>query len=114
MLQILLQSFIRAEVTIGVVLTILLISGRDDPQSIGLSLGGLAVFFLLYGILAVSRRNPRIARFGMKREKPEVKEDSAPCTPRMSRRTYVLRTVLMAAFLGLTAGLIYGLAPWVG
>ena len=38
MLQIVVQSFVRAEVTIGIVLAILLISGRIDPQSIAFSL----------------------------------------------------------------------------
>ncbi len=114
MLQVLLQSFIRAEVTVGVVLTILLISGRNDPQSIGLSLGGLAVFLLLYSVLALSWRSPRTPRPGTQGEKTEAQEGGAPCTPRISRRATIVRTVLMAAFLGLTAGLIYALAPWSG
>jgi hypothetical protein len=113
MVQILLQSFTRAEMTIGIVVTILLITGRNDPRSIGLSLGGLAAFILVHGLLPLSRRDTRVLRSASStpREGAESQKTKTPCTSQMSRRMVILRGILMAAFVGLTAVLIYRLAP---
>ena len=58
MFQIVVQSFVRGEVTVGIVLTLLLISGRSEPHTLAYSLGGIAIFLLLQGLIPVSRRGP--------------------------------------------------------
>jgi len=75
MLQIFIQSFVRAEVTIGIVLTVLLISGRNDPQSIAFSLGGLGMFFLLHGMLPLSRRRPLTSQPTSKNERSRTSKN---------------------------------------
>lgn len=134
MLQIIVQSFVRAEVTIGVVLTILLISGRIDPQSIAFSLGGIGVFLLLQGALPLSRRRPATAQPTSNNERsqtsnnekaqtPEEEEARSPADKQLStsesacsrkplnRREYFIRAALMSLVIMGTACLIYWLSP---
>ena len=58
MFQVFVQSFVRGEVTVGIVLTLLLISGRNDPQTLAFSLGGIGVFLLLQGIHPAFAKRP--------------------------------------------------------
>jgi len=126
MLQIIVQSFVRAEVTIGIVLTILLISGRNDPQSIAFSLGGLGMFMLLYGMLPLSRKGPLISQPTSKNERSQTStedeesssENRQPATSEtvcskqpLNRRDYFLRATLMSLIMIGTACLIYWFAP---
>jgi len=126
MLQIIVQSFVRAEVTIGIVLTILLISGRVDPQSIAFSLGGIGVFLLLQGVLPLSRRRPATAQSSSKNERSQTStedgesssEDRQPATSEpvcsrkpLNRREYFIRAALMSLVIMGTACLIYWLTP---
>lgn len=126
MLQILIQSFVRAEVTIGIVLTILLISGRIDPQSIAFSLGGIGVFLLLQGMLPVFRRGPVPSQPTSKNERSQASEeeearssaDKQPATSEtacskkpFNRREYFIRAALMSLLVIGTACLIYWFSP---
>ena len=67
----------RGEVTIGIVLTLLLISGRNDPQALAFSLGGIGVFLLLQGFIPLSRRGPGRAQAAAKAEKTVLRDDTA-------------------------------------
>jgi len=126
MLQIIVQSFVRAEVTIGIVLTILLISGRIDPQSIAFSLGGIGVFLLLQGVLPLSRRRPATAQPTSNNEKAKTSEEEEARSPAdkqlstsesacsrkpLNRREYFIRAALMTLVIMGTACLIYWLSP---
>ena len=117
MLQIFIQSFVRAEVTIGIVLTVLLISGRNDPKSIAFSLGGLGMFSLLYGILPLSRKGPVALQTPSENEEPSP-DDRQPATSEticskkpFNRRDYFIRATLMSLIMIGTACLIYWFAP---
>ncbi|MEE8593958.1 MAG: hypothetical protein V3T03_07525 [Candidatus Bipolaricaulota bacterium] len=134
MLQIIVQSFVRAEVTIGIVLTILLISGRIDPQSIAFSLGGIGAFVLLQGMLPVLRRGPVPSQPTSKNERAQISDnvkaqtseeeearssaDRQPATSQsacsrksLNRREYFIRAALMSLVIMGTACLIYWLSP---
>lgn len=118
MTQIIVQSFIRAEVTIGVVLSILLISGRTDPQAIAFSLGGIGAFLLLYGLLPLSRRSrPAALAPAKEEEEPSsadgqaTSSDSGCSKTPTSRLVYFVRAAVTSAVIIGTAFLIYWFAP---
>lgn len=63
MARVLVQSIIRGEVTVGIVLTLALLTGRAHPETLALTLGGIGIFFLLQAMLPAMRgqrsvRNP--------------------------------------------------------
>ncbi len=133
MFQLLVQSFIRGEVTVGIVLTLLLVSGRSDAQTLAFSLGGIGVFVLLQGLIPLSSRAPRqrsikessAARTSnsSKADSPESTANQAPpfvetttspcaCARRpFNRREYFLRAFCSSLVVLATACLIYWLAP---
>lgn len=84
MFQIVVQSFVRGEVTVGIVLTILLISGRSDPETLAFSLGGVGIFLLLQGFVPLSSRGPGRSQTAAKAEKSQLpdSEDSAHGDPK--------------------------------
>ncbi len=141
MFQIVIQSLVRAEVTVGIVLTILLISGRSDPQTIALSLGGLGVFLLLQGFVPRSRRGPGRLQADAEAEKSQLQDSGSaqtdpnkpqimkskkdqPLTDRpttispcacaknpFNRREYFTRAAISSLVIIGTACLIYWFAP---
>lgn len=136
MTQILVQSFMRGEVTVGIVLTLLLISGRNDPHTIAYSLGGIAIFLLLQGLIPVSKRGPgrlQAAAKGLQPRRPDnesLNEDSktaaiaqstadrpttiSPCAcsqKPFNRREYFIRAAISSLVMIATACLIYWFAP---
>ena len=133
MTQMLIQSFMRGEVTVGVVLTLLLMSGRNDPHTIAYSLGGIGVFLLLQGFIPLSRRDPGRAQAAAKAEKAVLRDDSAessdltdtqtsdvrpttisPCAcakKPFNRREYFARAAISSLVMLGTACLIHWFAP---
>ena len=141
MFQILVQSFVRGEVTVGIVLTLLLISGRSEPQTLAFSLGGVGVFLLLQGFVPLSRRGPGRTQASVKTEnaaisdeprtqanpeKPKVVKSQmgqhvvdrpttiSPCACAkrpFNRREYFIRAVISGLVMIGTACLIYWFAP---
>jgi hypothetical protein len=141
MFQILIQSFVRAEVTVGIILTLLLISGRSDPQTLAFSLGGVGVFLLLQGFVPLSRRAPGRTQATVKAEKSKLQDsDSAQANPEdpkvakskedqptidrsttispcacaqrpFNRREYFIRAAIASLVMIGTACLIYWFAP---
>ncbi|MFC2079700.1 hypothetical protein ACFLSZ_06940 [Candidatus Bipolaricaulota bacterium] len=118
MLQIAIQSFVRAEVIIGTVLTILLVSGRSDPKSIAFALGGLGVFFLLQSTIPLSTRRSAPPQKTVEHGKAEATAVGQhailqpPCSKKpFHRREYVIRTLLVSLVVIATACLIYWVAP---
>jgi hypothetical protein len=117
MLQVFIQSFVRGEVTVGIVLTVLLITGRTDPQILALSLGGVGLCFLLQGLLPVFRSAPKVPAPKTKEQQAlakldETSEPGAACARKpFSRRNYALRGALMSVVLIGTGALIYWLTP---
>ena len=133
MFQVIVQSFVRGEVTVGVVLTLLLISGRNDPHTIAYSLGGIGVFLLLQGFIPLSRRGPERAQAATKAGKTVLRDDSAessgltdtqtsdvrpttisPCAcakKPFNRREYFARATISSLVMFGTASLIYWFAP---
>jgi len=141
MFQVIVQSFVRGEVTVGIVLTLLLISGRSDPQTLAFSLGGVGVFLLLQGFVPLSRRGPGRAQASVKTEKATVSDDPSvqanaeepkvvksqkgqpvvdrpttispyACAKRpFNRREYFTRAAISSLVMIGTAALIYWFAP---
>ena len=141
MFQIVIQSFVRAEVTIGIVLTILLISGKSDPQTVAFSLGGLGVFLLLQGFVPLSRRGPGRLQADAEAKKSQLQdrgsEQTDPNKPQImkskinqpltdrpttispcacaknpfNRREYFTRAAITSLVIIGTACLIYWFAP---
>ncbi|MBU1048422.1 hypothetical protein KKG90_00220 [Candidatus Bipolaricaulota bacterium] len=130
MLQMVLQSFVRGEVTVGIVLTLLLISGRSDAQTLAFSLGGIGVFLLLQGLVPLSsgasRRSKPAPRPSSKPMNPSEPTDakaepalettlsSCACARRpFNRREYFIRAACSSLVVVATACLIYWLTPSV-
>jgi len=137
MFQVVVQSFIRGEVTVGIVLTLLLISGRSDPQTLAYSLGGIGVFLLIQGLIPLSSGRPRRPQRAVKTEPPAVQENAvehiasetqpassqptdarpttvSPCACEgrpFSRREYFARAAISSLVMIGTACLIYWFAP---
>ncbi len=139
MFQIVVQSFVRGEVTVGIVLTLLLISGRSEPQTLAYSLGGIAIFLLLQGLIPVSRRAPGRLQAAANAQQarpldtasvdddpkaPEAAETAQPIADRpttispcacsqkpFNRREYFIRAVISSLVIIGTACLIYWFAP---
>ena len=135
MFQIVVQSFVRGEVTVGIVLTLLLISGRGEPHTLAYSLGGVAIFLLLQGLIPVSRRGPgRLhadarAQQAQRQDTDSVDDPQAAetvqssanrpttispcaCSQRpFNRREYFLRAAVSSLVMIGTACLIYWFAP---
>jgi len=122
MSQLFIQSFVRAEVTIGIILSILLITGRSDPQTIAFSLGGIAVFVFLQGLIPLTgRKRPSLRSSAPVDEDAEATAVGQPAVPTppcamkpFRSGQYFLRTSLTSAVILLTAVLMYWLAPPVG
>lgn len=141
MFQIIIQSFVRGEVTVGIVLTLLLISGRSNPQTLAFSLGGVGVFLLLQGFIPLSRRGPARTQAFIRKEKasgtPPPSAQIDPAEPRaaasqkaqpvvdrpttlspcacakkpFNRREYFARAAISSLVIIGTAALIYWFAP---
>jgi hypothetical protein len=136
MFQIVVQSFVRGEVTVGIVLTLLLISGRSDPQTLAYSLGGIGVFLLIQGLIPLSSGRPSRSQKAVKTEPPAVQENAvkhiasdqpassqptdarpttvSPCAcakQPFSRREYFARAAISSLVMIGTACLIYWFAP---
>jgi len=118
MLQVIVQSFLRAEATVGVALVVLIITGRTNPQTIALSLTILAVVFLLSGLLVLMRRLPRVPETMTEEEKAlqELEKDAGPAVKGRAhwvaaRRRHVTSAVSLCVVLLVNAALIYGLSP---
>lgn len=141
MFQVLVQSFVRGEVTVGIILTLLLISGRSDPQTLAYSLAGVGIFLLLQGFIPLSRRGPGRAQASVKKEKATVSDEpraqADPEEPKVvksqkgqpavdrpttispyacakrpfNRREYFARAAISSLVMIGTAALIYWFAP---
>jgi len=139
MFQIVVQSFVRGEVTVGIVLTLLLISGRSEPHTLAYSLGGIAIFLLLQGLIPVSRRGPGRLQAAVKAQParpldttsveddpktPQAVEKAQPAASRsttispcacsqkpFNRREYFIRAFISSLVIIGTACLIYWFAP---
>ena len=139
MFQIVVQSFVRGEVTVGIVLTLLLISGRSAPHTLAYSLGGIAIFLLLQGLIPVSKRGPgrlqadaraqQVQRLDTNSvdddpqapqtvKKPQPSADRpttiSPCACSQrpfNRREYFIRAAISSLVMIGTACLIYWFAP---
>ena len=139
MFQIVVQSFIRGEVTVGIVLTLLLISGRSEPHTLAYSLGGIAMFLLLQGLIPVSRRGPGRLQAAVRAQQaqplditsveddpqtPEAAKTAQPIANRptttspcacsqkpFNRREYFIRAAISSLVMIGTACLIYWFAP---
>lgn len=144
MFQVVIQSFIRGEVTVGIVLTLLLISGRSDAQTLAFSLGGVGVFLLLQGFVPLSRRGPGRLQADAEAKKSQLPDSSSaqtdpnkpqvvkskkdqPLTDRpttispcacaknpFNRREYFTRAAISSLVMIGTACLIYWFAPPIG
>jgi|GEM_PF-1306045 hypothetical protein len=139
MTQLLVQSFMRGEMTVGVVLTLLLISGRNDARTIAYSLGGIAIFLLLQGFIPVSKRGPGRLQAESRRPQPQrpgsesknadstsepIAQPSddrpttiSPCAcsqKPFNRREYFIRAAVSSLVILGTAFLIYWFAPPLG
>ena len=142
MFQIVVQSFVRGEVTVGIVLTLLLISGRSEPHTLAYSLGGIAIFLLLQGLIPVSRRGPgRLLAAAKAQQAQQLDTNSVSIDPQspqtvkkaqssadrpttispcacsqkpFNRREYFIRAVVSSLVMIGTACLIYWFAPPIG
>lgn len=139
MFQIVVQSFVRGEVTVGIVLTLLLISGRSEPHTLAYSLGGIAMFLLLQGLIPVSRRGPGRLQAAVNAQQarpldtasvdddpqaPQPMKKAQPAADRpttispcacsqrpFNRREYFIRAAISSLVMIGTACLIYWFAP---
>ena len=133
MFQIVVQSFVRGEVTVGIVLTLLIISGRSEPHTLAYSLGGIAIFLLLQGLIPVSKRGPgRLLATGKTQQAQRLDTKSGDDDPRapqpaadrpttispcacsqkpFNRREHFIRAATSSFVMIGTACLIYWFAP---
>jgi len=128
MARVLVQSIIRGEVTVGIVLTLALLTGRAHPETLALTLGGIGVFFLLQAMLPVMRghrgvRQPTDARRDTQNHPiPAAWTHCAQTNPRQvvtsdgvvanrSPNLLLVRGFLTSGVVLVTALLIYLIAP---
>ncbi len=118
MLQVIIKSCVRAEATVGIALVVLLITGRTDPQTIGLSLGVLGGVFLFSGLLPLLQRGSKVPQPLTPEEKAlQEWENSSPSPPTpcdrrpATRRRYFAASASLCAVLLINAALVYWLSP---